>query len=715
MSWFFNPLLLGGLALVSVPIILHLIMRQKPKHYVFPAIQFLRTKHQANTRRLRLQHWLLLALRILVLSLFVFALARPRVAATPGAFGDQKEPVAAVLAVDTSPRMAYQHENKTRLDEARTLGDWVIGQLPTDSQVAVLESSLLLKRFEFSARQAQQRLDRLETTSNPHSTATLLEQSLDLLAQKPEMRKELYVLTDLTTQAWSSSAFDRVRTRLEELGSVGVYLIDVGVKEPRNVAMGDLRLTSDIVSKNSPLRLRTEVWRQGPTEKRAVTLLMSGDSAAGEDRQSREIEIPADGNTPIEFDLPGLPVGVHQGEVRVVGSDGMAVDDVRYFTVEVRPAWKVLLVGPDVLSTDYLGQALAPEEWRLRGRARYEVDAVDYARFVGQPLDRQYTAVALIDPPTPLPTETWGRLERFVKQGGGLAIFLGMGARQDPNHFNQPAAQALMPAEILQEAWSGRGEFFLQTAGQGHPILARFAALREGVPWQLLPIYRYWQVTKLKAGAQRVMTFNNEDAAVIDYPVGQGKVLLMTTSVADHPSSEAAWNELVLEWPFVMLADQMMLHLAGSLDGILNYRPGQPASLLLPTDLPKTNFAVTQPDGNAVTITSIPGSSRLTVPETRQIGNYQIRGRHDEKILSLGFSTNLARTATDLTRVTPEQLDEVFGEFPYLLADDQTEIERAQSEGRVGFELFPILMTILVIFLIGESVVSNRFYRQKAA
>ncbi len=711
MSWFFNPMLLGGLALIAVPIVLHLIMRQRPRHFVFPAIQFLKNHHQANRRRLRLRQWLLLLLRVLLLALFVFALARPRMAATPGALVDQQEPVAAVMVVDTSPRMGYRHENATRLEKARELGGWLIGQLPADSQVSVMDSALLLKRFEFSARQAQQRLDRLETVGNPYPMPSMVEQALDLLTQKPEMRKELYILTDRTEQAWTAAAFERVRGRLQQMGDVGVYVIDVGVDEPRNVAVGDLRLSADVVSRNSPLRLRTEIWREGPADSRAVTLLTRGESGAMEERQTIQVDLPADGAQPVEFDLTGLPEGWHQGEVRLVGDDGLALDDVRYFTAEVRPAWKVLLVGPDTDSTSYLAQALAPESWRARGRARYDVRQVDYAGLLETPLTGTYSIVGLVDPPAPLPADTWDKLHRFVSQGGGLGVFLGAGARTNPEHFNEPGPQRVLPAELLQEAWSGEGEFFLNPAGQGHPILARFASLREGVPWELLPVYRFWQVTRLKPGAQRVMNYQTDDAALIDFPVGQGKTLLFTTSVGDSPNSPTAWNELVLEWPFIMLADQMALHLAGSLDGQLNYRPGQPASLPLPDGLPKTNFAVTLPDGGAVTATSIPGSRRLTFAETQQVGNYRLRGRSDDGPIVLAFSTNYPRTATELRRASPELLAEAFGDYPFQLAADRTDIERAQSTGRVGFELFPWLMVALVVVLFIEALMANRFYR----
>ena len=84
---FLNPILLtvGGL-LIAVPVAMHLMMRQQPKHVVFPALQFLQARSIQNRRRLRLRHWLLLLLRCLAVVLLAGALARPSV--NSAAFGN---------------------------------------------------------------------------------------------------------------------------------------------------------------------------------------------------------------------------------------------------------------------------------------------------------------------------------------------------------------------------------------------------------------------------------------------------------------------------------------------------------------------------------------------------------------------------------------------------------------------------------------------------
>lgn len=78
---FLHPVLLGLFALAAVPVILHFLMRPEPKRLIFPALRLIESRRKTNIRRLRLRHLWLLLLRIAVIALLVFAIARPLVPA----------------------------------------------------------------------------------------------------------------------------------------------------------------------------------------------------------------------------------------------------------------------------------------------------------------------------------------------------------------------------------------------------------------------------------------------------------------------------------------------------------------------------------------------------------------------------------------------------------------------------------------------------------
>ena len=135
---FITPLLLAGAALIALPIVLHLIMRQEPKRLLFPALRFVQQRRTLNQHRLRLRHWLLLALRCAIIALLAFALARPTLRGS-GAAGKEGSPLAAAFVFDNSLRMQYEYENKSRMQQAKELAKWLLEQIPADRPVTIVD------------------------------------------------------------------------------------------------------------------------------------------------------------------------------------------------------------------------------------------------------------------------------------------------------------------------------------------------------------------------------------------------------------------------------------------------------------------------------------------------------------------------------------------------------------------------------------------------
>ena len=96
---------------------------------------------------------------------------------------------------------------------------------------------------------------------------------------------------------------------------------------------------------------------------------------------------------------------------------------------------------------------------------------------------------------------------------------------------------------------------------------------------------------------------------------------------------------------------------------------------------------------------------------TEAPGNYRIQAGGGEHGVDLGFSVNLPADTSQLNRIDSDDLKAVFGDTPFRLARNRDEIDRSVSAGRVGQELFPYLIVLLVIILGCEQVLSNRFYQ----
>lgn len=77
MIGFLHPWLLAALPAVALPLVLHLLARREPPTVSFPATRYLQSATAEHQRRLRLRHWLLLLLRMLIILALVLAAAGP--------------------------------------------------------------------------------------------------------------------------------------------------------------------------------------------------------------------------------------------------------------------------------------------------------------------------------------------------------------------------------------------------------------------------------------------------------------------------------------------------------------------------------------------------------------------------------------------------------------------------------------------------------------
>ena len=502
---FITVAFLSGIALIAVPVVLHLIMRRQPRLLEFPALRFLQVKAQSNRRQLRLRHLLLLLLRCAVIALLALALARPSLRGDSDS--GQSGPVATALVFDTSPRMEYMQQNITRLQAAQEMALWLSPQLPPESELAVVSSLNPTAAFAVSRSAARQQIERLRTSPIVQPLPELIDQTLQLIVESNLPRKEIYVFTDLSQGAWTADTTEYLAARLDEHQNVVICLIDVGVESARNVGLGDLELSGQIINTGQVLRLTAPLLATMPEGERDVELWLDNDGSAAEKRGQQTISWSNDQSPRFEFQLNALDVGTHQGEMRMVGEDSLPFDDRRFFTVEVRDAPQVLLaMGPDAEPL-YLQMALEV--------AGFDCETTITDRLAEQSLN-DFAAVFLADPPQ-LTETTWQDLDEYVRQGGGLAILLGRNAQRTA--MDADAAQRLLPGKLLRR---GHDAGRLAPSTLQHPLLAAFRPFAGEIPWGAFPVETYWQFDALDGDVRTVITFANDKSAVVEQALGQG-------------------------------------------------------------------------------------------------------------------------------------------------------------------------------------------------
>src|SRR3982750_2714003 len=104
---FLTPLFFVGLGAIAVPVLVHLIQREKKRVIEFPSLMFVRRIPNQSVRRRRIRHWALLLLRAAAIALIVAAFARPfmRQGAVAAAVGGGAREV--VVLLDNSASMGY--------------------------------------------------------------------------------------------------------------------------------------------------------------------------------------------------------------------------------------------------------------------------------------------------------------------------------------------------------------------------------------------------------------------------------------------------------------------------------------------------------------------------------------------------------------------------------------------------------------------------------
>jgi hypothetical protein len=701
---FLSPLLLAGTALVAVPVILHLVMRRQARQVAFPALRFVQQRRESNRRRMQLRHWLLLALRCALIAGIAIALARPMLQAK-GSRAKEGAPLAVAVVVDNSLRMQYVHQNQSRLEQAAEWAGEIVNKLPEDSVAAVCDLGRASSGFAPDLSAAASRLQNLRAIADARPLAAAVVDAITLVAEQEDRRQEVFVFTDLTRGAWPEEGVEAINAALAAAPDVRLSVFDAGVVSPKNAALGKLGLRRSVLRPGEPLHIEATLTSNLGREAPLVELSLAGEDGRLEKRRQLIADLGENGQGRVAFEIADLPLGTHQGVVQLAGADPLAVDNARYFTVEVRPPSRVLLLAERPDDATLLSEALSPSA--SRESSRFECQTMTFDAAADAKFD-DYHAVVLLDPGA-LPDDLWTRLDEFARSGGGVGVFLGHNA--DPAALNVEAPQRLLPGQLERIS---REETYLRPQRLDHPALA---ALRNyDIPWPVCQVYRFWQFGERADNAFVVATFANNEPAVFERPVGRGRVLVTATPMSEPitPEGREAWNVFTSEsaaWPYVGLVDQLVGYLAQDAEERLDFLAGETARLRIGGLQPVSNFALRTPDGQA-TFRVAADEDELAVGVTDQLGNYRLTAGGRAATLDRGFSVNAPAEVSNLERADPAAIVAAMPPERVQMSADVEEAIASVTAGHSGRELYPWAIALVAIVWGAEHVLANRFYRQ---
>lgn len=589
---FAAPALLAGLVLLSVPVIAHLTGYQEVRRVRFPTLRFLRASQQKVRRRTRLEALLLLLLRVLAIAALVLLFARPTVTWTATALAGTDPTRTSILLVDTSASMQAVQGDRTVFSQAQSRAIELLDSLETGTAAAVI-------RFDASTQ-----------VLGPGLTGT-----------HDALRRELNELTPGAGATDLGGALRRARDLLRDdgVGTANIFVLSdglgdlpVGLSEtwPPEVTVHYHDLRNDRLDNLFPDKARVEA----SSGRGAGLKVQASVRAAGEIPNSTVpltlglpdgVEVVGDvefEDSPIAsrvFSLAVPPSGMLQATLAVEPGDDLPIDDVFGFTLAGETDLDVLLVSgdggthPRDEETYYLERALQPGAGSLSRVRPRVVSAEELRRIDGGRGD--VVMLANVADPAPLAAE----LEAFVRRGGGLLI--SVGPRVDADRYNEVLG-GLLPSRLTEVKTRGRGTFEQSPVGLAMPPLdqdafrvfrtggaAVFASVRFGKVHGIEP--------KLAPDTEVLLRYSDGLPALLSRPVGEGMVLLFTSSLDDD------WTDLPLRSIFVPLVHQLARSLSDTLllDGGALVDVGGVLPLAVPPD-PSVPAWVRLPDGTEASL-----------------------------------------------------------------------------------------------------------------
>lgn len=658
------PAILAGLGAATIPIILHLLNKRKYREMPWAAMRFLLAAIRKNQRRIRLEQWLLLAVRTALILFLVLAMAKPfleSAGALPASTGRRTH---RVIAVDASLSMQTATAGETRFDKAKEVARRLIeGAKRGDSLSLVLLGSppkIVVGDPSPNRDEVLKELNEIRPTDGNLDVSSGF-QAIDRVFDSSDIgRKELVVLTDLQASSWrqsDGSKLDDVLKRvLERFKSreVASVVIDLGDSRSDNAAVARIGLDSPLVTLGATQAVTAAIRNHGKSRREISPKLIVDEQEIS--RQTIDLK-PGDEQS-VSFAHVFSTPGDHIVEIQI-DDDSLAADNRRRLVVPTRESLKILLVDGDLKTepfaseTDYLAEALSPSDGGSPGNpSPIRVERIPDARLDQRDLT-EYDVVALCN------VGSFGRLEAealdaFLKQGGGVVFFCGdQVAAKNYNRVLFDNGAGILPVElgatIGDASRSTESNFGFDPLQYKHPIFEPFRDAADAVRAGLTGVRtRRFQKFLIPKGspATVALAFDNGSPAIVEAKVRRGRVIAVATS------ADSGWTSWPLHNSYPPIMERIMMEAVSGRRAERNVRVGQPLEQTLPLGAADAIATVSSPRGRerTVKIQAAGDVSRLLFEETDVSGVYQARSGPPVS-LDASFAVNPDPIESDPTKL----------------------------------------------------------------
>ena len=328
------PAFLAGLLAVGVPVLVHMIHRERRETVAFPSLMFLRKIPYRSVRRQKLRHLLLLALRCLAIAIVVAAFARPfleKKVLQSAASANGRE---VVLLLDRSYSMANGGRWARAQDAVKTIASQ-IGAADRISLVTFGTTASQIVSPTSDGARIVRAASSLRPTSDPTRLASGLRLAAQVLAASELARREVIVVSDFHRFGWTPS--DEVIMPPQ----AAVRTVDVSRHEGADIAVASVAIARNRVNDRVRATVTARAINLGGDPRTVDATL----EIAGRGIDTRRITVPAHGTAQAVFASTPVTQTAARGIVRI-SNDSQPSNDRFFFTVSEAAGASALIVEP---------------------------------------------------------------------------------------------------------------------------------------------------------------------------------------------------------------------------------------------------------------------------------------------------------------------------------------------------------------------------------
>ncbi len=686
---FLNVTFLFGALGAAIPLILHLVRRQRAGIHVFSMVRFLVSSQRAVVRQQKLRRLLLLLLRMAACALLAVIFARPFVRDYGENLFAGTQPEAVAILIDTSYSMGYGN----RLPLARRLAAEVLDELRTGDQVALLTfagQARVVRELGPDPTGLPALMDtQVNATYEGTDYLEALRAADDQLSGADFDKRTLYLVSDFQQSGWNPRS---AGWKLSP--GVQLRMIDVGEAQDDNTAVTGVELPAALTGANRTLDVvvRIRNYGQSPFQE-DLTLQVNGNETA-----RRRVDIPPRTGH-VESFQHTFEADMNSGTV-ILGEDGLPVDNRFYFTVNAPSPVRVLCVEERIRpnrpteAAYYLSQALS-----LRQDPPVVVDVKSVSAL--SEVDPSEYDVVISANLSALPRAAKNRLNGYVRSGGSLII--GLNPAVSPDIFNSSFGE-LLPGRIesVSSPDSSRDQYRLLTdVNYQHPVFQPFSGPRHGD----FGTVRFYRTARLAPDSSAAVParFDDGNAAIAEKPLGNGRTLLFLSTF------DLSWNDFPIREVFVPFLYESIDYLASR--GAMHV--GATGAYRLTGEavrIPEEARYVDLPSGERVQVEASQAGTRLFT-QTRQPGLYRVQAEGSPQT----FAVNLDTRESDFTRMDVEafasNVVNPVARSPESRETESLAMYARDAEVERRQRLWWFLGFTLIALVLGETFLANRTHR----